>query len=162
MELLKVLISNPLGGTQKMKRGTWIGVASEVEPVECVTNKANFQPWEVVRSAAPIKEPQDNVLPTVCSVQTTHEETHKQKLVQWVAEIGVNLPWQEIKQIVFFVVWLPWCVCTRERWTGRIQMNIDTGDATPRCQPVRRTLFAARQGLPHSFNKCRIKMWYIP
>ena len=54
---VKVLISNPSGVTQKMKRGTWIGVASEAEPVECVTNKANFQPREVVRSAAPIKEP---------------------------------------------------------------------------------------------------------
>ena len=29
--------------------------------------------------------------------------------------------------------------------TGLIQMNIDTGDATPRRQPVRRTPFAARQ-----------------
>ena len=56
-----------------------------------------------MRSAAPIKEPQDNILPTVCSVQTTHEETCKQKLVQSVAKIGANLPWQE-KQIVFFVV----------------------------------------------------------
>ena len=42
--VVKVLISNPSGVTQKMKRGTWIGVASEAEPVECVTNKANFQP----------------------------------------------------------------------------------------------------------------------
>ena len=93
--VVKVLISNPSGATQKMKRGTWIGVASEAEPVECVTNKANFQPREVVRSAAPIKEPQDNVLPTVCFVQTTYEETRKQNLVQSVAEIGVNLPWQK-------------------------------------------------------------------
>ena len=90
--VVKVLISNPSGATQKMKRGTWIGVASEAEPVECVTNKANFQPRVAVRSATPIKEPQDNILPTVCSVQTTHEETRKQKLVESVAEIEDNLP----------------------------------------------------------------------
>ena len=29
--------------------------------------------------------------------------------------------------------------------TGLIHMNIDTGDATPRRQPVKRTSFAARQ-----------------
>ena len=146
--IVKVLISNPSGATQKMKRGTWIGVASEAKPVECVTNKANFQPREVVRSAAPIKEPQDNVLPTVCSVQTTHEETHKQKLVQSVAEIGVNLPWQEKSKLYSLLCDYHDVFVLEEGErgeTGLIQMNIDTGDATPRCQPVRHTPFAARQ-----------------
>ena len=50
--VVKVLISNPSEATQKMKRGTWIGVALEAEPVEGETNKANFQPREVVHEVS--------------------------------------------------------------------------------------------------------------
>ena len=51
------------------------------------------------------------------------------------------------KQIVFIVVYHDVFVLEEGEWgeTGLIQMNIDTGDATPRCQLVRRTPFAARQ-----------------
>ena len=47
--------------------------------------------------------------------------------------------------------------------TGLIQMNIDTGDATPRCQLVRHTPFAARQEIAHTAltnagSKCDISL----
>ena len=79
--VVKVLISNPTGITQKINRGTYVGVASEAEPVECVTNKPNSQPQEVAKSAT--KESQFST--TGYSVDTTNAEERKQKLTQSVA-----------------------------------------------------------------------------
>ena len=85
-----LLISNPTGTTHKVSKGTCVGVASEAEPVESL---ANSQPHKVSKGAT--EESQGIFATNVYSVETIDLEARKQKLLQSVAEIGVNLPQQD-------------------------------------------------------------------
>ena len=67
-----------------------MGVASEAEPVESL---ANCQPCKVSKGAT--EESQGIFATNVYSVETTDLEARKQKLLQSVAEIGVNLLQQD-------------------------------------------------------------------
>ena len=84
----------------------------------------------------------------VYSVESIDLEARKQKLFQSVAEIGVNLLQQD-KNKLFSLLCEYHDVFVLEEGergeTGLVQMKIDTGDAMPKHQPVRRTPFAARQ-----------------
>ena len=84
----------------------------------------------------------------VYSIETTDLEARKQKLLQSVAEIGVN-PLQQDKNKLFSLLCEYHDVFVLEEGergeTGLVQMKIDTGDVMPKHQPVRRTHFAARQ-----------------
>ena len=87
--VVKVFISNPTGTTHKIIKGTCVGVASEAEPVVCLTNS---QPRELPKVATTLtEESQEESLTTVYSVETVDLDARKQKLIQSVAEIGVNL-----------------------------------------------------------------------
>ena len=141
--VVKVLISNPTGITHKVSKGICVGVASEAEPVESL---ANCQPCKVSKGAT--EESQGIFVTNVYSVETTDLEARKQKLLQSVAEIGVNLLQQD-KNKLFSLLCEYHDVFVPEEGergeTGLVQMKIDTGDAIPKRQPVRCTPFAARQ-----------------
>ena len=147
--IVRVLISNPTGITYKMERGTCVGVASEADPVECVAKKFNSYSQVGATSTPTLTEEcQEELSTAVCSVETTDMEKRKQKLIQSVAEIGVNLPWQDKGKLYSLLCEYNNVFVLEEGErgeTGLIQMKIDTGDAMPKRQPVRRTPFAARQ-----------------
>ena len=83
----------------------------------------------------------------VYSVETIDLEACKQKLLQSVAEIGVNLLRQD-KSKLYSLLCEYHDVFVLEKGeqgeTGLVQMKIDTEDAMPKCQLVRCTPFAAR------------------
>ena len=89
----------------------------------------------------------------------------KKRLSNVLAEVGPSLQWQEKDKL--------WClllnnhhtfaVDERDRGeTDLVQMRVDTGDATPRRQPVRRTPFAVCQEVANQLRKCRVWELSVP
>ena len=154
--VVKVLISNPTGTTHKVSKGTCVGVASEAEPVESL---ANSQPRKVSKGAT--EESQGIFATNVYSVESINLEARKQKLFQSVAEIGVNLLQQDKNKLFSLLCEYHDVFVLEEGERGEIglvQMKIDTGDAMPKRQPVRRTPLLPDKRLLHSSSKCRTRM----
>ena len=90
------------------------------------------------------------------SVETIDLDARKQKLIQSVAEIGVDLLQQDRSKL-HSLLWEHHDVFVLEEGeqgeTALIQMQIDTGDAMLKRQPVRRTPFAATVYTDHSVVK---------
>ena len=84
--VVKVLICNPTGTTYTVDKETCVGVASKAEPVYV----------QEVPKVAPsvMEESQEDSGTTVYSVETLDLEARKQKLIQSVAEAGINLSYR--------------------------------------------------------------------
>ena len=123
-----------------------MGVASKAEPVACPIDSL---PQEVQKVAPSVmEESQEDSVTTVYSVETLDLEARKQKLIQSVAEAGINLSQQDKTKLYFSLCEYHDVFVLEEGEQGEtalVQMEIDTGDARLKHQPVRRTPFAARQ-----------------
>ena len=102
------------------------------------------------QSAATNGPPKECSITSLRVAKTSDEETHKRKLQESVAEIGATLPWQEKAKFLSLLCDHHDLFALDEGERGEtrlIQLEIDTGSAAPKCQAVRRTPFAARQGI---------------
>ena len=137
-----IVLSNPSGSTCKVSQGTYVGVLAEMEEVD--PTAVEYQDTHSVIT----DHCESGVTPSVRIIQTSNVEMRKRKLQESVAEIGVSLPWQEKAKLLSLLCEHHnlFALDEGERGeTGLIQMQIDTGSATPKRQAVRRTPFAARQ-----------------
>ena len=154
--VVKVLICNPTGTTHTVSKGTYVGVASKADPVLCHTS-TDSPPQEVPKVATSLmKEFQEDSVTTVYSVETVDLEARKQKLMQSVAEVGINLSQQDRNELYSSLCEYHDVFVLEEGERGEtalVQMEIDTGDARPKRQPVRRTPFAARQEIARQLKQ---------
>ena len=131
-----------------------MGVASKAEPVVCHIDSL---PQEVTKVAPSVmEESQEDSVTTVYSVETLDLEARKQKLIQSVAEAGINLLQQDRTKLYSSLCEYHDVFVLEEGERGEtalVQMEIDTGDARPKHQPVRRTPFTARQEIARQLKQ---------
>ena len=80
----------------------------------------------------------------------------KKRPSEVLAEVGPSLQWQEKDKLRCLLLNNPHTFAVDEMDRGEtdlVQMRVDTGDATPRKQPVRRTPFAVRQEVANQLSK---------
>ena len=99
------------------------------------------QKWGLADEKAP-DEPCDTDSPTVSRVKATR----KKKLAEIIQGEGSSLPWQERSQLHTLLLKHHNSFQLEEGERGEtdlVQMQIDTGDASPKSQPSRHIAFAA-------------------
>ncbi len=168
--LAYVLITNPMGSTQKIQGGTQLGTATYADIVDPIIGVPEIQASlegpaqnEVVSLTQPrdidqIQQQteascpeglQSGSQPVVNQVSGRERaQERKQKLLRLLGNEGVDLP--EGEREAFHTVLAEhheaFILEDRERGeTDLVQFHIDTGDAPPKKQPLRRTPFAVRQ-----------------
>lgn len=152
--VVKVLICNPTGTTYIVDKETCVGVASKAEPVVCHTDSLPQEVPKVTTSV--MEESQEASLTTVYSIETTNLEARKQKLMQSVAEVGINLSQQDRTKLYSLLCKYHDVFALEEGVQGEtalVQIKIDTGDARPKLQPVWCTPFAARQEIARQLKQ---------
>ena len=129
--LAHIRISNPSGLTSVIREGTVLG-----EAVEAI-------------AASPDDAPEDSIaicmIPDIKKVSTISDSERKRKVLEVLEE--PDLPEPEKKLLCDFIAENHFARSLEKGEhgeTGLIQMEIDTGDAAPRKQPVRRMPFAGR------------------
>ena len=83
-------------------------------------------------------------------------EWRKRKLAEIVCDEGANLPWQERSQLHSFLLECHQAFSLEDGERGEtslVEMRIDTGDSSPRKQPVRRIPFAVHQEVATQLRK---------
>ena len=83
-------------------------------------------------------------------------EQRRRKLAEIVRDEGANLPWQERSRLHSFLLerHQDFSLEDGERGeTSLVEMHIDTGDSSPRKQPVHRIPFAVRQEVATQLHK---------
>ena len=182
----QVLVTNPTGFTQKLPKGSVVGLASEADHVPdagtlntvidmgshsrdgggvvqedrvdgCgVGQEDRVDGCGVVQEdrgdggRGLVVEGQADIIrsSTIVSTISTNADHHRQTLGELLAEVGPTLKWQDKDRLRHLLLnnHQAFAVDKGERGESElIQMSIDTGDATPRQQSVRRTPFAVRQ-----------------
>ena len=139
-------ISNPSGSSLKLEEGTCVGHAVEATVV--------VADWKTEDSDRENTSNTDR--PLIQAVSSTYDSVRERKLADMIAEVGPTLKWQErdsLRQLLpeknpVFVV-----EEGEHGNTDLVQMTIDTRDATPIKQPLRRTPFAARQEVANQLRK---------
>ena len=109
----------------------------------------------------PLKLPQCRVCVSSGNpLPTPDVSERKRKLASMIAEIGPELTWQErdaLRQLVL-EKHLAFAVEDEEDGcTDLVEMTIETGDATPVREPLRRTLFAAREEIAEQLVKMQAR-----
>ena len=97
-----------------------------------------------------MEESQEESATTVYHVETTDLEACKQKLMQSVTEIGINLLQQDRNKLYSLLCEYQSTFVPARGRRGRnyiilVQMKMDTGVVMPKHQPVRCTPFAAKE-----------------
>ena len=118
-----VVITNDSLVTQKAQRGALVGLASEAE-VAWKEDEENDDDDDVVRLKA---------------VTASNVTDRKRKLGELLAEAGPELPWQERDQLRTLLLTNHEEFAVEEGERGEmdlVQMTIDTGDSSPKHQPV--------------------------
>ena len=126
-----VVITNDSLVTQKAQRGALVGLASEAE----VASKED-------------EEGDDGDVVRLKAVAASDVTNRKRKLGELLAEAGPELPGQERDQLHTLLLTNHEAFAVEEGERGEtdlVQMTIDTGDSSPKHQPVRRMPFAVRQ-----------------
>ena len=129
--LTKVLLCNSSGSTCKVAKGTCIGVASEVNPIAPMPNSTDSSPS--ARAG---------------NITSTNTSDRQRTLTQSIAEIGAELPWQDKSRLYSLLCEYHTTFALEDGERGEtdvVRMEINTGEAQPKRQSVRRTPFAARQ-----------------
>ena len=148
-----VILTNPTGFTQKLKRGMWVGRASEAEIVSEDSQEILSEDGEEGASSEQHVHDQTQV----CVVTAEESaEWRKRKLAEIVCDEGANLPWQERCQLHSFLLECHQAFSLEDGERGEtslVEMHIDTGDSSPRKQPVRRIPFAVRQEVATQLRK---------
>ena len=146
----RILLTNPTGFTQKLKKRSWVGRAWEATCVDPTTASDAAAEEEM--------EPSDKLetIGVLAVTSETKDSSRKEKLAQKLAEVGPTLRWQD-RDLLRQLLLDPhdaFAVEEGERGdTDLIQMSIDTGDAVPRKQPVRRTPFAVTKEVVEQLQK---------
>ena len=148
--LIQIPLTNPTGFTQRLGKGVSIGSAVEADLVN---------PDEADDSS-PVEEP---IIPaSMATVQVkevlteSETSTRKRKLAELLAEVGPTLKWQDKDSLHQLLLdqHQAFAVDEGERGdTDLVRMSIDTGDASLRKQPLRRTPFAARREVASQLQK---------
>ena len=144
----KVLLCNPTGSTCKIPEGTCLGMASEVKLIMPTPSCAE--------PLTPAK---------VENVTSTDTSDRQQKLTQSIAEIGADLPWQDKSTLCSLLCEYHdvFALENGERGeTDIVRMEINTGEAQPKRQSVRRTPFAARQEIAKQLREMQAQNVITP
>ena len=144
MGCARVLLANPTGYTQKLEKGSWIGRACEAI---CIDTPAESDTETTER---------DDSVGVMTVMSEINSAARKHKLAEMLAEIGPALRWQDKDQLLQILLehHTAFAVDEGERGdTDLVQMSIETGEATPKRQPVRRTPFAVREEVAEQLRK---------
>ena len=145
----QVLLTNSTGFTQKLEQGVWVArasaaeVISEDDPVPDEDDEEGEESAEEVTQVRTVTPGED-------------AELRKQKLATLLREEGADLPWQERSQLHSFLLEHHQAFSLEDGERGEtslVQMQIDTGDSSPRRQPPRRIPFAVRQEVATQLRK---------
>ena len=126
-----MVITNDSLVTQKAQRGALVGLASEAE----VASKED-------------EDSDDDDVVRLKAVAASDVTNRKRMLGELLAEAGPELPGQERDQLRTLLLTNHEAFAVEEGERGEtdlVQMTIDTGDSSPKHQPVRRMPFAVRQ-----------------
>ena len=116
------------------------GVGGKVEEV---SGREEGRPRTDSSEPSDATEPNEHNVKRVCA----NTAKRKQKLGRLLAEVGPTLSWQDKDRLRQLLLGHHQAFAVEEGDRGEtdlIQMTVDTGDALPRRQPVRRTPFAVR------------------
>ena len=151
-----VMITNPTGFTQKLKQGMWVGRASESE----IISEDSEDSEEILsegegEGASSDQHVHDQTQVCVVTAKESAEQ-RKRKLAGIICGEGANLPWQERSWLHSFLLEHHQAFSLEDGERGEtslVEMHIDTGDSSPRKQPVRRTPFAVCQEVATQLRK---------
>ena len=155
-----VMLTNPTGFTQKLKQGMWVGRASEAEIISEDSEEISSE--SEGEGASSEQHAHDQTRVCVVTVEESAEQ-RRRKLAEIVRDEGANLPWQERSRLHSFLLerHQDFSLEDGERGeTSLVEMHIDTGDSSPRKQPVRRIPFAVRQEVATQLRKMQ-DSWVI-
>ena len=139
----QVLLANPTGYTWKLEKGSWIGHACEATCFDS-PGESDTKTTEMDESVG------------VMTVMSETSGTRKHKLAEMLAEVGPTLRWQDKDQLLQLLLehHTAFAVDEGERGdTDLVQMSIETGEATPKRQSVRRTPFAVREEVAEQLRR---------
>ena len=148
-----VMLTNPTGFTQKLKQGMWVGRASEAEIISEDSEEISSE--SEGEGASSEQHAHDQTRVCVVTAEESAEQ-RRRKLAEIVRDEGANLPWQERSRLHSFLLerHQDFSLEDGERGeTSLVEMHIDTGDSSPRKQPVRRIPFAVRQEVATQLRK---------
>ena len=150
-----MLLTNPLGFTQKLNGGIRIGHATGVTVVtdssEDVGQPLSENLPKDTKSEGAGTEPIH-----INAVWTDDVASRKHKLSTMIAELAPGLQWQDRASLLSLLLdhHFTFAVEDGERGeTDVVQMTIDTGDHPPKKQAVRRVPFAVRQEVSQQLRK---------
>ena len=161
----RVLISNPTGYTQKIEKGTQLGTAMRAKIVSVATEGTETQALADQSSPAPpagsthsphqhsAASPVEGVpidsQPNVNKVSSqAREQKRKEKLLKLLEQQEMDIPGHDKEKLCSLLAEQHEAFILEEKERGEtdlIQFHIDTGDAQPKKQALRRTPFAVRQ-----------------
>ena len=162
--VLSVVIMNHLGLTQKLEKGKEVGVVVSAELLDS-TMTGNIARYSAVTQELEDDKANDRQEPvkvldvdvsTVCSPFMTRQDERMQRLRKLV-DIGTSPePKDGKKQVMVLLEEFNdvFSIGDGERGeTDLVEMTINTGDAAPRKQNVRRIPFAVRQEVAHQLHQ---------
>lgn len=129
-------ISNPIGSSVKLMEGTCVGHA--VEATMVVVDQKETEYSEDVSTTN---------LPLIQAILSTYDSVRQRKLTSMIAEVGLTLKWKERDSLHQLLLEKNQVFAVEEGEHGStdvIQMTVDTGDATPIKQTLRRTPFCCK------------------
>ena len=154
----QIVLTNPTGITRKLRPGTWVGRASGVEMViqHSDDDAEDAVPNDAEELVAGNMQAAEGVLvnpePCVAGVNNVDAERRvhfrKEKLSETLADEGSNLPPEERERLHSFLLECHEAFSLEKSERGEtdlVELQIDTGDASPIKQQVRRMPFAVRQ-----------------
>ena len=147
-------VNRGVGGEVSVAGGSWDKETSGVGGKDMEVHRGSGGEVEVGNESSR-SCPCEAGLVQVKSVCANASE-RKKKLGELLAEVGPSLQWQEKDRLRCLLLdnHHAFVVDDTDRGeTNLLQMHIDTGDATPRRQPIRRTPFAVRQEVARQLDK---------
>ena len=157
----QLLLTNPTGFTRKLDGGIQIGSATEAVRVEPEVPGDNGIPVsdiepELGKSLRGGEGEDSDVGVFAMATDDSDNSDRKRRLAHALAEVGPTLTWQQKDSLCQLLLAQHQGFALDEGERGNtdvIQMSIDTGDATPRRLPLRRTPFAVRVEVAEQLRK---------
>ena len=144
----QLLVTNPSGFTQTVEQDALLGEATTVEVVQPDDHEAFILTTGVGHDL-------DDAAGHACSqVRDSHDGTRRKKLLEKLGE--PELPDMEKKRLLEFLTDQHEAFSLEEGERGEtslVEMEIDTGDTTPRRQPPRRMPYSVRQEIARQLSK---------
>ena len=150
----QILLTNPTGFTRKLEKGSWLGraweatcVDSSIDP-DTASVESEMEPLDLLEGAESVG--------VFAVTSESDDRSRKEVLAKMLAEVGPTLRWQDRAELCQLLLEYHQAFTVEEGERGDtdlVQMSVDTGDAVPKGQPVRRTPFAVRKEVAEQLRK---------